>query len=236
MLSCHCRVNVTTDRVIEVCYPFPPEYGHWYPRVVVMTKFLALYAIPLSLIATFYLLMARRLFATSRRVVGGLNSTHAKQMELRTKVAKMVLALTVTFAISFLPSHVRKNWSNQFLKWLFVWMQIFMLWFHFTYPESMDNYNSWWHALKITGYILTFANSALNPVVLYFISGKFRGHFKACLGLGSWTPRRDRVLRHGTATGGTWRAASGGVNTFYCYSASIKSTSIENAPSNSTRL
>ena len=49
---------------------------------------------------------------------------------LAPKVAKLVLVFVVIFVISFLPNH------------------IFLLWFYYTYPKSMENYNSFWHYFK----------------------------------------------------------------------------------------
>ncbi|VEN36593.1 unnamed protein product [Callosobruchus maculatus] len=66
------------------------------------------------------------------------------------------------FFICFLPHHV------------------FMLWFHL-YPDSKEEYNDWWHALKIIGFCLSFLNSCVNPVALYCVSGVFRGHFNRYL-------------------------------------------------------
>lgn len=123
-------------------------------------KFVFLYVIPLLGIGTFYVLMARRLWDSSEAPIGDHNETQVRQLEMRKKLAKMVLALVVMFALSFLPSYV------------------FFIWFYFTYPDSMKNYNDWWHFLKIFGYVMTFVNSASNPVILYFISGKFRLQFR----------------------------------------------------------
>lgn len=73
-------------------------------------------------------------------------------------MAKTVLAFVVMFAICFLPHHV------------------FMLWFYH-YPKSTDEYNTFWHILRIFGFCLSFANSCINPIALYLVSGTFRKHF-----------------------------------------------------------
>lgn len=172
----------------------------FYARVIVSIKFIVLYAAPLISVATFYTLMARKLMHSSRHPVGQENATHARQLELRIKLARMVLALVAIFAFCFLPNH------------------IFMMWFYYTWPDSYDkNYNDFWHVLKIMGYCLTFANSALNPVVLYFISGKFRAHFKRYV-LCWFYPRRRRLQR--TVTYRITNTSNSGSN--YC-STSVKS-------------
>jgi len=69
-----------------------------------------------------------------------------------------VLAFVLMFAICFLPHH------------------IFMLWFY-NYPKSTDEYNTFWHVLRIVGFCLSFMNSCINPIALYLVSGTFRKHF-----------------------------------------------------------
>ncbi|XP_060535165.1 neuropeptide CCHamide-2 receptor-like isoform X2 [Cylas formicarius] len=66
------------------------------------------------------------------------------------------------FFICFLPHHV------------------FMLWFHF-YPNAKNSYNYWWHALKMIGFCLSFVNSCVNPIALYWGSGVFRSYFNKYL-------------------------------------------------------
>lgn len=69
-----------------------------------------------------------------------------------------MLAFVLIFAICFLPHHV------------------FMLWFY-NYPKSTDEYNTFWHVLRIVGFCLSFINSCINPIALYLVSGTFRKHF-----------------------------------------------------------
>jgi len=69
-----------------------------------------------------------------------------------------VLAFVLMFAICYLPHHV------------------FMLWFY-NYPKSTDEYNTFWHVLRIVGFCLSFINSCINPIALYLVSGTFRKHF-----------------------------------------------------------
>lgn len=69
-----------------------------------------------------------------------------------------MLAFVLMFAVCFLPHHV------------------FMLWFY-NYPKSTDEYNTFWHVLRIVGFCLSFINSCINPIALYLVSGTFRKHF-----------------------------------------------------------
>lgn len=59
--------NVT---LFEVCYPYPDELGPIYPRLMVMIRFLVYYAVPLSAIACFYIMMARHLINSTKNMPG----------------------------------------------------------------------------------------------------------------------------------------------------------------------
>ncbi|KAG8189385.1 hypothetical protein JTE90_021887 [Oedothorax gibbosus] len=155
------EVPLYPNHVIYVCYPFPESMKPWYPRTMVLVKFFVLYAVPLSLIAIFYALMARHLFSASKDSFGNQDGQVQKRKG-RTKVAKIVLIFVVLFAVCFFPSHV------------------FMFWFYF-HPNAIDNYTPFWHTWKIMGYMLTFFNSCLNPIALYFISGVFRLQYRKYL-------------------------------------------------------
>ncbi|CAG2107656.1 unnamed protein product [Medioppia subpectinata] len=188
------RYNITNDIHINICYPFPAELGHWYPKMIVSFKFIFFYIIPLVTIGSFYALMARHLVKSSQQISGLNVNQQFKHLELRTRVAKMVFILSVIFAVCFFPNH------------------IFMIWFYFTYPNSMENYNTFWHILKIT------------VRELYLISGKFRSHFKRYL-FGCFAKRRQLERKP------TYRAKP-----LLFYSTSIKSSSGAIAGANSTRL
>uniref|UniRef100_A0A1B0DR34 G-protein coupled receptors family 1 profile domain-containing protein n=1 Tax=Phlebotomus papatasi TaxID=29031 RepID=A0A1B0DR34_PHLPP len=47
----------------------------------------------------------------------------------------------------------------------------------FGLPTAEEDYNVYWHVLRIVGFCLSFANSCANPVALYCVSGAFRKHF-----------------------------------------------------------
>ncbi|KAF7494837.1 Neuropeptide CCHamide-1 receptor [Sarcoptes scabiei] len=152
------HVNIDTNQTIQVCYPFPPNLGQWYPKLIVIMKFLSYYAIPLCMITIFYSLMARSLIRTTENPIGQ-NESHQKLLKNRLKISKIVLGLVIIFAMCFFPN------------------QVFMLWYHFN-PKANEEYNSFWHVWRIIGFILSFLNSCLNPIVLCCISGVFRSHFR----------------------------------------------------------
>ncbi|XP_025199202.1 neuropeptide CCHamide-1 receptor-like [Melanaphis sacchari] len=150
--------NVT---LFEVCYPYAEEMGPGYPRLVVVIRFLVYYVVPLSAIACFYAMMARHLIHSTRNMPGEVQG-QMRQIRARKKVAKTVLAFVLVFAVCFLPYHV------------------FMLWFYLN-PRSQDEYNIFWHVLRIAGFCLCYSNSCINPIALYLVSGTFRKHFDRLL-------------------------------------------------------
>ncbi|XP_050442513.1 neuropeptide CCHamide-1 receptor-like [Adelges cooleyi] len=150
--------NVT---LFEACYPYPEEFGTIYPQTVVLVKFLVYYAVPLFVITCFYVMMARHLIQSTKNMPGEVQVSHKgqlRQVRARKKVAKTVLAFVMVFAVCFLPHHV------------------FMLWFY-NNPRVEDEYNTFWHVLRIVGFCLCFSNSCINPIALYLVSGTFRKHF-----------------------------------------------------------
>lgn len=157
-VASYIRVFKDGNRTLfEACYPFPENWNPLYPRGVVLAKFLVYYAIPLTIIGFFYILMARHLILSTRNMPGEIQG-QARQIRARKKVAKTVLAFVVIFAVCFFPQHV------------------FMLWFYNS-PTAQQDYNSFWHTFRILGFCLSFINSCINPIALYCVSGTFRKHF-----------------------------------------------------------
>ena len=76
-------------------------------------------------------------------------------MEARKKVARLVLSFVVVFVVCWLPRHV------------------FYFWYNFDPAE----YNMFWHVFKIVAYCLSYVNSCVNPLALYFLSRQFRRYY-----------------------------------------------------------
>ncbi|XP_076240642.1 neuropeptide CCHamide-1 receptor-like [Calliopsis andreniformis] len=149
------RVNRNVS--FRACYPFPEEFGPNYPKTILVCRFFIYYAIPLTIIAFFYILMARHLMNSTRNIPGEMQS-QIKQVKARKKVAKMVMAFVIVFAVCFFPQHV------------------FMLWFYI-HPTAEKDYNAFWHCFRILSFCLAFTNSCINPIALYCVSGTFRKYF-----------------------------------------------------------
>ncbi|XP_025261813.1 neuropeptide CCHamide-2 receptor [Camponotus floridanus] len=195
-------IQLQGNHSILICDPFPDEFGEIYEKGMVMFKFLAYYAIPLCVIAGFYLGMARHLTLSTRNMPGELPDHRFEQIRARRRVGRMVMCFIIVFVICFLPYHV------------------FMLWFHFS-PTSRDDYDDFWHAFRIIGFCLSFSNSCVNPIALYLISRTFRQRFNKylcfCLPGGSAICGRSRLERsriHGN--GGFSQKSRGDMrNTFH---------------------
>lgn len=61
---------VNKDMSFCICYPFPDEWGDSYARGIVMARFLIFYAIPLSIITLFYIMIAKHLMYSANHVPG----------------------------------------------------------------------------------------------------------------------------------------------------------------------
>ncbi|KAB0792972.1 hypothetical protein PPYR_12592 [Photinus pyralis] len=160
ILSAVEYVPLDNNKTIIVCTPFPEAvYGPRNAKYMVLGKALVYYILPLCIIACFYVLMAKELHVSAREMPGELQSGQGiAQARARKHVARMVLAFIIVFFVCFFPHH------------------LFMLWFHLN-PNAEEEYDDFWHALRIIGFCLSFLNSCVNPITLYCVSGVFRQHF-----------------------------------------------------------
>jgi hypothetical protein len=63
--------NTTNETsFIQVCYPFPSDFGPNYPKVIVMVKALTHYIVPLLIIGTFYSIMGHHLLRSTSALPG----------------------------------------------------------------------------------------------------------------------------------------------------------------------
>ncbi|XP_049764349.1 orexin receptor type 2-like [Schistocerca cancellata] len=138
----------------------------------------------------------------SRRVPMAGNSTTEAQLRSRRKAAKMLVAVVAMFAICYLPVHLLN-----------------ILRYTVDIPQ-----NDTTSAISMLSHWLCYANSAVNPVIYNFMSGKFRAEFRRLF----WTcaygsnryspapgaaPSAAMVARHGGARqrpGGGGAASSAG--------------------------
>ncbi|GJQ73374.1 hypothetical protein Trydic_g13740 [Trypoxylus dichotomus] len=150
-------------RFITVCTPFPNSTTtSMYVKYNVAGKALIFYLCPLTIIATYYILMAKKLHESAKEMPGEMQGQSVAQVKARRQVARLVLCFVFLFFICFFPYHV------------------FALWFFFN-PNMESEYDDFWHALKIIAFCLSFLNSCVNPIALYCVSGVFRQYFNKYL-------------------------------------------------------
>lgn len=116
--------------------------------------FVFLYAFPLVLMGTLYVLIGRKLWF--RTIPGNIHSIHRRAAELsKRRVIRMLIIVIATFALCWLPVHV----------------------FHMCAafePHLTRNMASYWSLLIV---FIAHANSALNPCLEIALNRKFRGEF-----------------------------------------------------------
>lgn len=173
--------------LFRVCYPYPEDWPSFLPKIVVFVRFFVYYAVPLTIIAFFYVLMARHLINSTRNVPGEAQG-QLRQIKARKKVAKTVLAFVIVFAVCFFPQHM------------------FLLWFYHN-PNAQQEFNQFWHLFRIVGFCLSFLNSCVNPIALYFVSGTFRKYFDEYLCLRC---KKKKTRRYGSTIERSNRCGGGG--------------------------
>ncbi|XP_074663055.1 neuropeptide CCHamide-1 receptor-like [Tubulanus polymorphus] len=146
---------------LYLCNDFRQEWGSLYPKAHSIFRLLVYFIIPILVISGFYAAIANILMRSSYQIPGEVSSqaNHGKQIEARKKVAKVVLSLVVIFVICWLPRH------------------IFVMWFHF----DPGDYSDFWHAFKVFGFVMSYINSCVNPITLYFLSKQFRKYYNRYL-------------------------------------------------------
>lgn len=152
----------TANYNLQLCSPYPSSWGKWYQKFHVIFRFLIYFAIPLLIIGSFYVSMARILVLSGKHIpgetprYGGVRVAATKQTEARKKVARLVLLFVVVFVVCWLPRHV------------------YLFWYHF---EINGTFTIFWHVFKIIGFCFSFINSCVNPLALYVLSDQFRRYY-----------------------------------------------------------
>jgi hypothetical protein len=126
---------------------------------VVLFELLVFCVIPLCVIAVSYIITARQIFKSAQPIS---EETQSPQLNTRTNTAKIVLALTAVYLISYVPYHV---------------LLIFLLWTDHSLEHS---YFTHFKTFIILTYLLLIS-PCLNPVALFCTGRAFRRQFKRYL-------------------------------------------------------
>ncbi|XP_041535650.1 orexin receptor type 2 [Microtus oregoni] len=185
--------------------------GDIYPKMYHICFFLVTYMAPLCLMVLAYLQIFRKLWC---RQIPGTSSVvqrkwkqqqpvsqprgsgqqskarisavaaEIKQIRARRKTARMLMVVLLVFAICYLPISI-----------LNVLKRVFGM---FTHTEDRETVYAWF----TFSHWLVYANSAANPIIYNFLSGKFREEFKAAFSccLGVHHRQGDRLARGRTST------------------------------------
>ena len=162
--------HVTHDNVswgdMSYCHLYPENKFNLYAKIDVVLGFLIYFLSPMLIIASFYILMAHILVRSYQHMPGEAKGQGQKQQEARRKVAQIVVSFVLVFVACWLPRH------------------IFLIWYHLL----PGDYNLFWHIFKIISFCLTYVNSCLNPLALYFLSRQFRNYYNQylCCCVGRW--------------------------------------------------
>ncbi|KAI4531340.1 hypothetical protein MG293_019198 [Ovis ammon polii] len=204
-----CVIMIPQAIVMECSTMLP---GEIYPKMYHICFFLVTYMAPLCLMVLAYLQIFRKLWC---RQIPGTSSVvqrkwkalqplsqprgpgqqtksrisavaaEIKQIRARRKTARMLMVVLLVFAICYLPISI-----------LNVLKRVFGM---FTHTEDRETVYAWF----TFAHWLVYANSAANPIIYNFLSGKFREEFKAafsCCCLGVHHRQEDRLARGRTST------------------------------------
>ncbi|XP_076341272.1 orexin receptor type 2-like [Tachypleus tridentatus] len=213
------NLHVDTHYLMDCTYMWDQVYTRIYQLYIVAT----LYAVPFLLMAVTYFQIARVLWKknipgseeregsdrkdgttamsqscrTRKTRICSANTGCEGQIRCRRKAAKMLIAVVVVFGICYLPVHLLNT-----LRYTIGLPQ--------THATSVASLLSHW---------LCYANSAANPIIYNFMSGRFRKEFKNSF--------KCKCL------GNSYRGRSRSAVNIYNYRYTSSKTQCENIPMNS---
>ncbi|XP_029011648.1 endothelin receptor type Aa [Betta splendens] len=146
-----CMLNPTTKFMV-----FYREAKDWW-------LFGFYFCVPLICTAVFYTLMTSEMLSHRK---GSLRIALSEHLRQRREVAKAVFCLVLIFALCWFPLHL----SRILKKMLYLQND--------TMRCELLNFLL---VLNYVGINLATINSCINPIILYFVSKKFKNCFKSCL-------------------------------------------------------
>lgn len=123
-------------------------------KTYTVTLFVFEYIFPLTVIAGAYISIGREL---ARRARNGNRYLQDLQSEEAKKVVRMLKIVTLMFAVCVLPNNI--------------------LWLWLDFGGADEKYDRFWDLVAL-GNIITFANSAANPICYTILNESYRNEFK----------------------------------------------------------
>ncbi|XP_056156233.1 endothelin receptor type B-like [Lampris incognitus] len=152
--------NVTmTTCMLQPCSPFMIFYRDakdWW-------LFGFYFCVPLTCSAVFYGLMTCEMLRHRR---GSLRIALSEHLKQRREVAKAVFCLVLIFALCWFPLHLSRLLKSTIYK---------------SHDARRCGFLNFLLVLDYLGMNLATINSCINPIILYFVSKKFKNCFKSCL-------------------------------------------------------
>ncbi|KAF5902157.1 endothelin-1 receptor-like [Clarias magur] len=139
------------------------------------------FCIPLACTAVFYTLMTFKMLSHRNGALRIALSDHLKQ---RREVAKAVFCLVLIFALCWMPLHISRILKKMLIN---------------SHDEKRCDLYSFLLVLDYLAINLATVNSCINPIVLYFVSKKFKNCFKSCLCC--WRRSKNQVTSLGQMNG-----------------------------------
>lgn len=130
-----------------------------YRQAYTLLVFGILFVAPFGIIAICYLRMSKFLLNSVRPGETQLTTGTVNALKSRRKVALMMLVVTLVFGLCWLPLHI------VYLKSDF----------------GPSGYSAFFDYFKVAAHCLSYANSAVNPLIYCFMSKHFRQCFKMAL-------------------------------------------------------
>lgn len=152
------------NETIHTCMLFPKsDFMMFYKDAKDWWLFGFYFCMPLTCTAVFYTLMTGEMLNHRN---GSLRIALSEHLKQRREVAKAVFCLVLIFALCWFPLHL-----SRILKKVVYYQN----------DESRCELFNFLLVLDYLGSNMATINSCINPIILYFVSKKFKNCFKSCL-------------------------------------------------------
>ncbi|XP_056586897.1 endothelin receptor type Aa [Triplophysa dalaica] len=174
--------NPYNNQIIRTCMMEPKsDFTRFYVDWKDWWLFGFYFCVPLACTAIFYTLMTCEML---NRRNGSLRIALSEHLKQRREVAKAVFCLVLIFALCWFPLHL----SRLLKKTVYV-----------ANDERRCELLNFLLIMDYFGLNLATVNSCINPILLYFVSKKFKNCFKSCLCC--WCYTKNQVSSSGPMNG-----------------------------------